>query len=118
MVSSKTVRSSVQNEKARSLSFQERTQLEETEIRVYLVVSLIYEKVMDEAQSFEQGFYRWGQMLPQILEIFGLSEEYWEWMATIGDNNEEIQQRLEALRERYADYTLDDLLSDPAKIQF
>ncbi len=100
------------------LSFQERAELKETEIRVYLVISLIYEKVMDEAESFEQGFYRWGRMLPRILEIFGLNEEYWEWMARVGDNDEQIQQRLDGIRERYAEYSLEQLLDNPMMIKF
>ncbi len=100
------------------MSFQDRKELKETEIRVYLIVSLIYEKVMDESESFEVGFYKWGKMLPQILEIFGLTEDYWEWMATIGDNDETIQKRLDDLRQKYESYTLEQILDNPTMITF
>jgi hypothetical protein len=85
---------------------------------MYLVLSLLYEKIIDEEHSFEMGFYRWGKVRPLMLEKIGLSEDVWTKMSDFGDENEILQQRLEKMRQKYGNITLDQLLKNPNVIRF
>ena len=51
--------------------------MKETECKIYLLLSLIYEKIMDEEVSYEMGLYKWTKHRPDILNSIGLDDELW-----------------------------------------
>jgi hypothetical protein len=65
-----------------------------TEKKVYLELSLEFQKVLDDAPSFQMGAYQWNQILPDRLQRYALTSEAWERISSIGDNNDEIQEEL------------------------
>ncbi|MFX0120429.1 MAG: hypothetical protein ACFE9A_13695 [Candidatus Hodarchaeota archaeon] len=69
-------------------------ELSATEQRVYLQLSLEFQKILDDAPSFQMGAYQWNQILPIILQRYALSSETWERISEIGDQNKEIQAQL------------------------
>ncbi|MFX0170405.1 MAG: hypothetical protein ACFE9L_00640 [Candidatus Hodarchaeota archaeon] len=70
-----------------------------TEKKVYLELSLEFQKVLDDAPSFQMGAYQWNQILPDRLQKYALTIEAWERISNIGDNNDEIQEELNKLIE-------------------
>ena len=96
----------------------QRTSLTETEIRFYLMVSLIYEKILENEPSFEMGFYRWGKIRPDLLQSMGMGEDSWEEISDFGDTNDDLQERLGSFREKYVNLTLDEILQNISKIKF
>ncbi|MFX0122599.1 MAG: hypothetical protein ACFFAE_03120 [Candidatus Hodarchaeota archaeon] len=71
--------------------------LNPTEQKLYLQLSLEFQIVMDGAPSFQMGAYKWNKVLPQRLEMYGMTLEEWERISGIGDNSEEIQNQLQQL---------------------
>lgn len=71
-----------------------------TEQKLYLQLSLEYQIVMDHAPSFQMGAYKWNKLLPERLEMYGITFDEWERISTIGDDNDEIQDQLSVLVER------------------
>ncbi len=71
-----------------------------TEQKVYLQLSLEYQIVMENAPSFQMGAYKWNKLLPERLEMYGITFDEWERISTIGDDNDEIQDQLSVLVER------------------
>ncbi len=72
-------------------------ELSPTEQRVYLQLSLEFQRMLDEAPSFQMGAYQWSQALPEILQRYALTSDVWERISEIGDQNEEIQAQLNDL---------------------
>ncbi|MFX0051461.1 MAG: hypothetical protein ACFFAJ_17300 [Candidatus Hodarchaeota archaeon] len=70
-----------------------------TEKKVYLELSLEFQKVLDDAPSFQMGAYQWNQILPDRLQKYALTTEAWERISNIGDNSDEIQEELNKLIE-------------------
>lgn len=70
-----------------------------TEKKVYLELSLEFQKVLDDAPSFQMGAYQWNQILPNQLQRYALTSEAWDRISSIGDNNDEIQEELSKLIE-------------------
>ena len=91
-------------------------ELTETENRFYLVMSLIFEKIMDSEPSYQLGLYQWQKTRPEILQSIGLSDEFWTEISDFGDQDEKLQERLAALREKYENYSRELLLSNIANI--
>ena len=89
----------------------EHRQLTETENRLYLILSLIFEKIMDGEVSYQLGLYQWQKLRPEILQSIGLTDEFWTDISDYGDQNEELQERLAKLREKYENYSKDLILS-------
>ena len=78
-------------------------QLTPTEQRVYLQLSLEFQKMLDEAPSFQMGAYQWNQKLPEILQRYAITLEVWERISEIGDKDEDIQTQLnELIEEMYS----------------
>lgn len=71
-----------------------------TEQKIYLQLSLEFQIVLNHAPSFQMGAYKWNQMLPQRLEMYGITSEEWERISAIGDNSDEIQDQLSQLIEK------------------
>lgn len=92
--------------------------LTETEKRVYLFVSLIYEKILEEEPTFEMGFYSWSQIRPVLLQKLGLGDDVWTQISNVGDSNNDLQNRLADLRDRYADLTKDDIINNIKVIEY
>jgi len=69
-------------------------ELTPTEQKLYLQLSIEFQKVLDDSPSFQMGAYQWNQILPDRLQHYGLTIETWERISTIGDNSDEIQDQL------------------------
>lgn len=65
-----------------------------TERKLYLELSREFQKVLDDAPSFQMGIYQWNLNLADRLQKYGLTSEVWEQIALIGDNDEELQTEL------------------------
>ena len=65
-----------------------------TERKVYLKLSKEFQKVLDDAPSFQMGIYQWNLDLADRLQKYGLTNEAWEEIAFIGDNDDELQAEL------------------------
>ena len=94
----------------------EHRQLTETENRLYLILSLIFEKIMDGEASYQLGLYQWQKLRPEILQSIGLTDDFWTDISDYGDENEELQERLTKLREKYENYSKDLILSNITEI--
>lgn len=73
--------------------------LSATEQKVYLALSLEFQIILDKAPSFQMGSYQWNQILPDRLQKYGLTEDIWVKISTIGDNCESLQEELAKLIE-------------------
>ena len=71
-----------------------------TEQKLYLQLSFEFQIVLDNAPSFQMGSYKWFQLLPKRLQKYGITNEEWERISTIGDSCDEIQDQLTALIEK------------------
>ncbi|MFX0207655.1 MAG: hypothetical protein ACFFDT_16830 [Candidatus Hodarchaeota archaeon] len=71
-----------------------------TEQKLYLQLSLEYQIIMDGAPSFQIGAYKWNKVLPQRLEMYGITSDEWERISDIGDSNDAIQDQLQQLVEK------------------
>ena len=86
--------------------------LSETENKMYLLLSLIFEKIMDNEESYQLGLYQWQKMRPEILQSMGLTDDLWTSLSDFGDQDEGLQERLQALREKYENYSRDYVLTN------
>jgi hypothetical protein len=71
-----------------------------TEQKLYLQLSFEFQIVIDNAPSFQMGAYKWSQLLPNRLHKYGITNEEWERISTIGDSCNEIQDQLTVLIEK------------------
>ena len=90
--------------------------LSETENKIYLVLSLIFEKIMDAEASYEMGLFQWQKARPDILQSIGLSDDVWTSISDFGDQDDALQERLEALREKNENYSRDWILTNVGEI--
>lgn len=90
----------------------ETKKLTETENKIYLVLSLVYEKIMDAEVSYEMGLFQWQKRRPDILQSIGLTDDLWTELSDFGDQNEELQERLQTLREKYEDQSYEHILTN------
>lgn len=98
------------------MSENQERELTETEAKVYLVLSLIFEKVMDNEESYEVGLYQWQKLRPDILKSLGLTDDLWTSLSDFGDQDEALQERLAKLNEKYENYSRDMVLSNIPEI--
>ncbi len=77
-----------------------KSDLTPTEQKLYLQLSFEFQIVLDNAPSFQMGAYKWYQMLPKRLEKYGITNDEWERISTLGDNCEDIQDQLIQLVEK------------------
>ena len=85
--------------------------LSETEKKVYLIFSLIFEKIMDE-QGYQQGTYTWNKIRPDLLNKIGLNDDVWVDLSNIGDENEALQTRLVKMSEKFEQLKFEELVND------
>ncbi len=95
-----------------------RSSLTKTEIRMYIILTLIYEKILDDEPSYQMGFFKWSQLKPDILENIGMSDDTWAEISDFGDVSDELQDILGIYREKYVDLTKDQILEDISIIKF
>ncbi len=74
--------------------------LTSTEQKIYLQLSLEFQIILDGAPSFQMGAYKWNQLLPERLQLYGLTSEEWERISSIGDECEELQDQINQLIEK------------------
>lgn len=74
-------------------------ELTPTEQRVYLQLSLEFQKMLDDAPSFQMGAYQWNQKLPELLQRYAITSDVWERISEIGDRDDELQAQLNELIE-------------------
>ena len=77
----------------------EDNELSPTEQRVYLQLSLEFQKMLDDAPSFQMGAYRWNQALPIIFQRYAITSDVWERISEIGDRDDDLQAQLNQLIE-------------------
>ena len=75
-------------------------ELTPTEQRVYLLLSLEFQNIIDDAPNFQTGAYEWNQILPKLLRKFALDIDSWERISNLGDTNEILQAELDELTSR------------------
>ena len=51
-------------------------------------------------------------MRPEILQSMGLTDDLWTSLSDFGDQDEGLQERLQALREKYENYSRDYVLTN------
>ncbi|MFW9929330.1 MAG: hypothetical protein ACFFD1_08065 [Candidatus Thorarchaeota archaeon] len=90
--------------------------LTETEKRIYLIFSIIFEKIMDEAAGYQQGTYQWNLLRPSLMQSIGLDDEIWESMSDTGDEDPDIQEELAILRQKYEKLSKDEIIRDFSSI--
>ena len=71
-----------------------------TEQKLYLQLSFEFQIVLENAPSFQIGAYKWYQMLPDRLQVYGLNNDEWERISNLGDSCSEIQDQLNELIEK------------------
>ncbi|MFX1513531.1 MAG: hypothetical protein ACFFCQ_13180 [Promethearchaeota archaeon] len=71
-----------------------------TEQKVYLQLSVEFHIIMDRAENYRTGLYNWNLILPERLQEYGLTNDAWERIAAIGDNDEKLQRQLNDLLQR------------------
>ena len=71
--------------------------LSPTEQKLYLQLSLEFRIILDRANSYEEGLRNWTLILPDRLAQYGLSKDYWDRIAALGDRDPKIQQVLKWL---------------------
>ncbi|MFX0210462.1 MAG: hypothetical protein ACFFDT_31065 [Candidatus Hodarchaeota archaeon] len=75
------------------------SKLSPIEQRIYLQLSLEFQKVLDDAPSFQMGAYQWNQALPIILQRYAITSEVWERISEIGDQDDDLQAQLNQMTE-------------------
>jgi hypothetical protein len=86
-------------------------ELSETENKIYLIFSLIFEKIMDE-QGYQMGSYTWNKIRPNLMKQVGLDDELWTGLSDSGDKNDGLQERLAGMSEKFGGLSLEELLKD------
>lgn len=76
------------------------SQLTATEQKIYLKLSIEFQLIIDASPSFQMGAYHWNQILDKRLEKYGINQEEWERISSLGDNDTEIQDQLALLVEK------------------
>ncbi|OLS24752.1 MAG: hypothetical protein HeimC3_18640 [Candidatus Heimdallarchaeota archaeon LC_3] len=86
-------------------------ELSVTEKKIYLIFSLIFEKIMDE-YGYQRGTYEWNMIRPKLFSQIGLDDDIWTDMSDLGDADDKLQDELGEMREKFEKISKDDLLKD------
>ncbi len=65
--------------------------------KVYFQLSIEYQIILDKAPNYQEGAYSWNTILPDRLQSYGLTEDTWDKISSIGDNDKAIQEHLSQL---------------------
>ena len=90
-------------------------EMSETEKRVYLIFSLIFDKIMDE-QGYQMGTYTWNKVRPNLMDQIGLNDDIWVDLSDSGDESEDLQTRLAEMSEKFEELKFEELLADFSSI--
>lgn len=67
------------------------------EEKVFLILTLLYRQIMAEASNFQIGYAKWYKILPSKLAEYGLSNDDWNRISEIGDNDPKLQKKIAAV---------------------
>ena len=62
--------------------------------KVYYQLSIEYQIILDRAPNYQEGVYRWNLLLPDRLQSYGLTEDAWQNISSVGDSDPKIQAQL------------------------
>jgi hypothetical protein len=68
-----------------------------TEQRLYLQLSIEFRIILDRASSYQEGVRNWTLILPERLQEYGLNREIWDRIASLGDQDPNLQEQLKIL---------------------
>ena len=71
--------------------------LDPASLKVYFQLSIEYQIILDKASNYQEGAYSWNMILPDRLQSYGLTEDTWDKISSIGDNDKAIQKHLSQL---------------------
>jgi len=71
--------------------------LDPASLKVYFQLSIEYQIILDKASNYQEGAYSWNMILPDRLQSYGLTEDTWDKISSIGDNDQAIQKHLSQL---------------------
>ena len=74
--------------------------LDAASLKVYFQLSIEFQIILDKAQNYQEGALRWSIILPDRLQEYGLTEDSWQKISSLGDSDPIIQQQLSLLMKR------------------
>jgi len=74
--------------------------LDPASLKVYFQLSIEFQIILDKAPNYQEGALRWNMILPDRLQEYGLTEDAWNKISSLGDSDPLIQQRLSLLMKR------------------
>lgn len=87
-----------------SLPSIKKSDLTPTEQKAYLHLSIEFKRMVDSTENYLIAANKWSQSLPKKLANLGLTEEEWDRISIIGDNDKEIQNQVIKLIERLYEF--------------
>ena len=72
----------------------ENASLDPASQKMYYQLSIEYQIILDRAPNYQEGAYRWNLLLPDRLRSYGLTEDAWQNISSIGDSDPNIQKQL------------------------
>jgi hypothetical protein len=68
-----------------------------TEQKLYVSLAIEFKGLVDASENYLIAANKWSQSLTQRLSKFGITQEEWDRISSIGDNNIEIQDQVKDL---------------------
>lgn len=68
--------------------------------KVYYQLSVEFQIILDKAPNYREGVYRWNLMLSDRLQEYGLTQDAWNRISSIGDTDPKIQEQLNEILKR------------------
>ena len=68
-----------------------------TEQKVYLQLAIEFHIIINRADSYQDGVYRWSLILDDRLQGYGLTREAWDKIAALGDGDPSLLLELHQL---------------------
>jgi hypothetical protein len=81
-----------------------KSDLTPTEQKIYLNLSVEFKKLVNGTENYLIAANKWNESLSKRISAFGLTREDWDRIATIGDNNKEIQEQVKQLIKRLQEF--------------
>jgi len=81
-----------------------KSDLTPTEQKAYLNLSVEFKRMVESTENYLIAANKWSQSLPKRLANLGLTEEEWDRISIIGDNDKEIQNQVIKLIERLHEF--------------
>ncbi|MHA2246953.1 MAG: hypothetical protein ACXADY_18555 [Candidatus Hodarchaeales archaeon] len=71
--------------------------LDPASLRVYFQLSIEFQIILDKSANYRDGLYSWNLLLPERLQSYGLTNDSWKIISSVGDSDKEIQKHLTIL---------------------